>query len=331
MAEDLQQRAVRGALLEAENAEHDEAHVAERRIGDHRLPRGLAQCQHGAVQDARHRQQRHQRRPLHGGVGRQRQRQLDQAERAHLRHQPGHQRCTGGRGGAIGRRQPRMEWHQRALDRAGQHHREEHEGLLPRRQVHGGQRVEAESPAAVLVQVGGAQQQHGGQQQHAAGHRVQEEGQRCLTPLRAAENQDKQQHRDQHRFPEHEEHDQVLREEGAEQAGLQRQQQREIQPRLRLFGGPAAAQHHREQQRGQQQQVQVEAVDTEVQRDAERVDQRPLQRRPGAAVEADEDRERERQLGQHQRQRQPARRAQAEQGDCSRAGQRQQQDDRQQR
>ena len=308
--------------LQAEHTQHDVAHVAERGIGDELFVLRLAQCQHRAVDDAGRGQQHDVGRGPGGHVGAQRHGQLDEAEGAHLGHHTGQQRGARGRGLAVGQRQPGMEGEDRALDEAGQKDGRKHEKLRARAQVQAVERGEVEGPVARLLQPLHAQHDDGSQEQHAAGHGVEEEGDGRAFALGPAEDQDQQHHGHQRGFPQDEQHQQVLRQEGAQQPGLQRQQQAQVEAAFAFARVPGAKQHGGKQQCRQQQQVDVEAVDREMQADAERGHPGHIQRVAcgavcgvravcaacvGHTVKAHEGLQREGQHRQHDRQRQGAR------------------------
>ena len=132
VAQHLDHRAMQASGLQAEHAEHDVTHVAQRCVRDQHLVMPLAQREHGAVHDADRRQHHHDRGGVLGDVGAERHGEPDEAVGAHLGQHARHQRRAGRRGLAVGQRQPGVEREQRALDRAGHGHGDEHEQLLAR-------------------------------------------------------------------------------------------------------------------------------------------------------------------------------------------------------
>ena len=190
-----------------------------------------------------------------GHVGRERQRKLQDAVRAHLRERPCHQGRGRRRRFVVGERQPRMKRHERNLDEARQHDRDEHEHLHVPVEAQAIEHAELERPRPGLPERLHAESDDRGEQQDAACHRVQEERDRRTAPALTAVHEDQHACRDQHGLPEYEEQHGVLREERAQQTRLEDEHQHEVQPPRRVRGVPRASQHHREQQSGKQHEV----------------------------------------------------------------------------
>ena len=108
------------------------------------------------------------------------------------------------------------------------------------------------------------QEQDAEQHQHRTSQRVEEELDGGVELARAAPDADQQVHRDQHRFPEHEEQEEIERHEDAQHAGLQNQKPDVVFLHALLDRGPRREDRDPSQQRGQHDQQERDAVDAEV-------------------------------------------------------------------
>ena len=301
-ADDQEERAGRDAVVdllddaaldahrvEGEHAQHDERHVADRRVGDQPLPVALRHGDQRAVDDADDRQRRDHRDERPRRVGQDRQAEPDEPVRPHLQ-EDGRQDDRAGRrrvGVRVG--QPGVEREHRHLDREAQEEGQEHpplqagveavllelddvEGVLP------GLRV-----GVVVVQRQDAEQHH-----DAADQGVQEELDGRVEPAVAAPDADQEVHRDQHHLPEQEEQQEVERHEGADHPGLEEEQEDVVL--LHPLGDrrPRRQDGDDAHQRRQQDHQRREAVHAEVVPGADRRDPRralhELVRRVGDVV-----------------------------------------------
>ena len=116
-------------------------------------------------------------------------------------------------------RQPGVQRHRRQLDHEG-HEEPQHQPSGQRRGNLGAEQLEvAEAEGAGARLMGEGQAQDRDQHQQAAGLGEDEELDRRVDPPFMAPDADQQVHRHQHRFPEHEEQEQIHRQEHAHGAG----------------------------------------------------------------------------------------------------------------
>ena len=265
----LEGRAGDPLRVQREDAEHDEAQVRHRRIGDERLEILLHQRDHRAVQDADERQRRD---PRHEGVGRgreERQAEAHEAVGAHLQEHRGqdHRAAGGRRHVRIG--QPGVEREERHLDGEGQGERREEPDLQVRRQLHPLQLQQVEGVRLRLE----IEHQDGDEHQRAAEHGVDEELDRRVDPplhdpaaevvgaVRIAPAADQEIHRDQRQLPEDEEEYQVERHEDADHPRFEQQHQGQVRAQPLADPFPGEDQHEHRDQRGEQHQEQAQAID----------------------------------------------------------------------
>ena len=109
------------------------------------------------------------------------------------------------------------------------------------------------------------QRQEAHQHQGRTEHRVEEELQRCIPAIVTAPDGDHEEHRQQHDLEEHEEQDQVLRQEGADHAGFEDEYQRQEGLGVVWLGEvvPAVDDAQRHDEQRQRHQRQRHAVDGE--------------------------------------------------------------------
>ena len=123
-----------GLRGEREDPQRDEAEVRDRRVGHETLHVALPDGEQCPVEDPDHGQREHERREPLGGEREQRQAVAQEAERADLVEHPDEQHAhpDGGLGTGVG--QPRVERHERGLDRERDEEPEEQAGSgCPRR------------------------------------------------------------------------------------------------------------------------------------------------------------------------------------------------------
>ena len=254
---------------EGERAEDDEAEVGHRRIGDHLLQVALHRRHDGAVEDADGGQReqgrghgvgqgQEQRGEVDRGLGEEREREAQEAVGAEFQEQPGQQHRPGCGRLDVGVGQPGVEREERHLDgEAGAEGQEQPPGgvgveTLP---GHEGPQVERQVVAGGLGLEDG-QRQDAEQQQRRAGGGVDEELESGVDPPVVAPRPDEEVHRDEHRLPEHEEQEEVDRQEDAHQGGLEGEVG--VDPLVDMGRG----QHgDGEQQPGQHDHEQADAVD----------------------------------------------------------------------
>ena len=113
------------------------------------------------------------------------------------------------------------------------------------------------------------QQQDRNQHQHAADQRVQKELDRRVFASRPAPDADQEVHRQQHHFPEHIEQEEVERQEDAQHAGFQQQEQYAVG--LHVLGHRPTGTHRQQaDQCGEHDQRQADPVDSHEVVDVER-------------------------------------------------------------
>ena len=225
----LQDAAGDRLLREREDPEDHEAEVRDARVRHEPFHVGLHQRADRAVDDADHRQHRHERREVLRGLGEQRQVEPEQAVGADLQQDAGQQDRAGGRRLGVRVGQPRVQREQRHLHRERHEEREEEPARGLHRQPRGHLRElpHVERGVAALPRPR-VQEQDRDQQERRAGHREQEELDRGVDAVRAPPAADDQVHRDQDRLEEQEEQQQVERQERAEHRRLQRQDRRHV-------------------------------------------------------------------------------------------------------
>ena len=121
----LEDRALQPLLVEDEDAERHEAHVADRRVGDEPLEVGLAHGHDGSVDHPDDRERDDEPGELVRRVGEERQREADEAVGAELQHDPGEDDRAGRRGLGVRVGQPRVERPHGHLDREREEEAEE--------------------------------------------------------------------------------------------------------------------------------------------------------------------------------------------------------------
>jgi hypothetical protein len=269
-----EQRRLDARRVHRRDAEHHEAHVADRGEGDQPLHVGLGEAAQRAVDDADDGEHPDERGEPGRALRQDRQRDADEAVGPHLQQHAGQQDrpdrgCLGVRVG-----QPGVERPHRHLDREPEEDAEERPGLegraAERRQR--GQLGDRPGLRARLE----VDRQEGDQHEHRAEQRVEEELHARVVAPRATPDPDHEEHRDEHELPEDEEQDQVEGDERAGHARLQHQHQR--QERLRLARRwqdlERVDRAQQRQQVGEEEQRQRDAVDREEEARVDRRDPR---------------------------------------------------------
>ncbi len=201
------------------------------------------------------------------------QRDAHEAVRAHLQQDAGQEHRADGGGGGVRVGQPAVQGPHRCLDGqsdADREHREELDGVaeLGVRAVVSGECHHVER-AGLQADEEQAQQHH-----DRAEEGVEDELPRRVRPLRTAPPGDEEVHRDEDHLEGEEEQHEVQDGEGGEGAGLQDQEQGHECLRGRARGQVEVAVERAEegQQRGHHEKGERDAVDAEVDADAERLD-----------------------------------------------------------
>ena len=115
---------------EGEEAEHDEGHVDDRRVGDQPLEVLLHDRDDGAVDDADRGQGEQGRGQVDGAPGKHEEAEAQQPVGAELEEDAGQDHRPGGRRLGVGVGQPAVERDQRDLDREGHGDTAEDQGLV---------------------------------------------------------------------------------------------------------------------------------------------------------------------------------------------------------
>src|SRR6185437_6233630 len=273
---------VDGALgadqAEGEDANHDEAHVADRAVGDQLLHVGLHEGDQRAVDDADQAEHDDDAGQGVGGAREEAEIEAQHAVRPHLQQDAGEQDRAGRRRLDVGVGQPGVEREQRNLDGEGDEEAEEQPGFG------GGGKGEHSALEAGLDggEVEGAGQvvepEDAAQHQHRTRHGVQEELDGGVEAALVSPDADEEGHRNQRDFPEGVEQEQIEAAEDAEHAGLEQQQEDEKRLGVLLDGFPGDEHADQREERGQHAQPEREAVGADQVLDVEGRD-------PGMALE----------------------------------------------
>ena len=207
----LQQRAFHAVIVEDEQAQRDETHVRDRRIRHQLLHVGLGQRHQADVHHRDQRQRDHHAGQMMAGIRHDRYRETQKSVSAHLQHDRRQDHRTAGRRFDVRIRQPGMHRDHRHLHREGEEERDEDQDLRGHRDRDLVEIEYLEAAAGLVVEI---DQRHQHQQRTEQG--VEEELDRRIHAIRAAPHADDQEHRDQHRFPEHIEQDRIQRGEHAD-------------------------------------------------------------------------------------------------------------------
>ena len=267
-------RTVEAEDRDREDPEQDEAHVRDRRIRDHPLRVLLHRRDDGAVDDPDHGQGEEERGEVGRGAREQLEAEAQHAVRTHLEDDAGQHHRAGRRRFGVHVRQPGVERDERRLDGERGHEAEEQPVLGGGRHAAGGpggQDAVVEGQRARVRLVQERKHQDRCEEERRAGRGVDEELGGGVLAVRAAPSRDEEVHRDQHRFPEDEETDEVEAEEDAENCTFEQQEPEDVGlgSVLDLRRGE---QSDREQQCRGHDHEEAEAVDADDVTDAKRVE-----------------------------------------------------------
>ncbi len=256
MVDHLQNAALNAQGVEGKQAQHHEAQVAHRRVGHQFLEVFLSIGDHRAVNDADNRQHRDGHRVFHRRLGEERQVEAQEAVSAHLQQDARQNDRTGGGRFHMGVGQPRVQRPHGHFDGKGQRKGEEQPRLQVERQIHALSQQVGQVEGALAQ----AQPQNGKQHQHRADHGVEHELDGRVGAPRAAPNADDEVHRHQAELPEHEEGEQIQRQENAQHADFHDQEGDGEFLDAVLNRRPRGENGNRRQQGGQQHQQDAQAV-----------------------------------------------------------------------
>ena len=269
MVDHLQQAAGQALGVEGEGADHDEAEVGDRGVGDETLEVLLHRRRNRAVDDADRAEGDERRCEVHGRLGEEIDTEAQEAVGAELEHDAGqdHRARRGGVGVGVG--QPGVHREQRNLH--GERNGKAQEDPAGRR---GGEclflgevdEVERHGVAGL----GCGEERRGedaDEHERRPEHRVHEELGRGIGPSPVTPLADEEVHRHQHDLEEHEEGEQVEGEEHAHDPCLQHEQPGVV--RLRRVLGLDRKDGEREQGGREHHQPERDAVETQCPRDAE--------------------------------------------------------------
>ena len=278
MGQHLDHRALQGLLAAGVDADQHEAHVRDAGERHQALDVGLGEGQEGSVEDADQAQGHGDRRELGRGVREQRQGEAQQAVGRGLQQDARQVHGTCGRRLGVSVRQPGVERHHRQLHREGDEEAQHQEVLDAGRQFGLEQVavVEGDHASAVVVDQHQAEDRH--QHDQAAGLGEDEElGRRVDAGLLAVggavtPERDEEVHRHQHHFPEEEEQEQVQGQEHADHAAEDPHQVEVEEADVALDLFPRAQHRQHAEQAGEQDHQQRQAVEGQVDADAEALD-----------------------------------------------------------
>ena len=243
MGEDLHDHSLEGLLGAGKDAEHDEAHVADRGVRHQAFGVVLAEGANRAVDDSEHSEPHGDRGELRGRGGEQRQKIAQQAVGGGLQQYSGEDHGSCGRRLGVGVRQPGMKRHDRELRRKA-HEQSEHDpeaGARVHRRCQQVRVAERQHPARAVVHED--QRQDGHQHHQARGLGEDEEFERRIEARTSAGDvvapqRDQEEHRYQHHFPGKEEQEQIRRQKHADDA-RQSSTARSCRRSRRRSGSPA--------------------------------------------------------------------------------------------
>jgi hypothetical protein len=210
----LEHRPVQAEVVDREEAERDQAHLREARVGDHAAQVGRAEGDERAVDEAAGGEHEDRRAQVCGRPGELRDRDAQETVGGDLGDDPAQHRRDLGRGLAVRVRQPRVQREERRLHREGRHEAQEDPGAAVGAAVD-----EVEGPLR------DPKHDDRGEHQQRARHRVDHEQERCPQPPRPSPHADEEVERDEHRLPEDVEEQQVLGDEDAGDRARQQQHQ----------------------------------------------------------------------------------------------------------
>src|SRR5262249_46313142 len=224
MREHLVDRALHADRAEGEDAENDEAQVADARIGDEFFQIGLNERHEGAINDANDGEHSDVRRRIFRSVREERQAEAHHAIGAHFEEDTGQNDGTGRGRFDVGIRQPGVQRKERHLDGKGDEERKEKQKFLEGSErntagLQGTLNVHQIKAAGEIVQPHDADKHQDG-----SCHGIENEFDGGVDFAAVAPDANKEGHRDKHHFPEEEEEEEIEREEDANDADFEHQQ-----------------------------------------------------------------------------------------------------------
>src|SRR5690242_9365465 len=271
-----QEAALQALVIQREQADHDESQMTDAAVGEQAPEDRLNQGIDGAVDDRREPEAHHDeddRRTL-GGLGQQRNAEAHKPEGAELnaRQDDGHGNGAFQQG--IG--QPGMKRKHRRLERESHEHEPENQNLLRQRNGDGQKLEEIERVGLVHVMQRGIgmvvdiQERDADEHEYAAQQRVEDVFQCGVMPLGTASPEfDQKVAGNQHQFPEHEEENEIDRDEDTHRRRFERQERHHVQLRLVANGIPGINDHEHGQKDGQADEEHADSVDGQVVADAQ--------------------------------------------------------------
>ena len=222
----LEDRAVEAEVVRREEAERDQPHLGEARVGDHPAHVGRAEGEQRAVEEPDRRQHEDRHAEVVHRLRELRDHDPQEPVDRRLRDDAREHRGDLGRRLAVGVRQPAVQREERRLDRERDREAEEDPGVRARLDL-----VEVEGALVEAVH------DQRGQHQQRADHRVDHELDRRRATARPAPDADQHVERDQHHLEEGVEEQQVLRGEDADHGAGEEEHQPEVGARP-LAAGP---------------------------------------------------------------------------------------------
>ena len=219
----LQKPALQALMRQCKNAEHHKSQMAHGRIRDELFEIGLHSGNPCAINDADERENRNQRRELDRGVRKERQTEAEKSIRAHFQQHTGKNNRTRGRRFDVRVREPRVEWKHRHFDGEREAEGEKKPDLIIFRKEQVANFYQIERERAGDFAVIEINEKNRDEHQQAADHCVDKKFQRRINAARTAPDADDEIHRNEHRFPEDVEEQQVEAGEHAHHAGFQQQ------------------------------------------------------------------------------------------------------------
>ena len=149
VADRVEDCAVEAEVVRREDPEHDQAHLAHRRVRDHAAHVGLAEREQRAVDEARRGEHEHDSAPVLDRPREVPQHDPDETEHGCLRDDAREERGDLGWSLGVGGPQPAVERQQRRLDREGDEEAEEDPVVAARARVDQAERALGESEATI--------------------------------------------------------------------------------------------------------------------------------------------------------------------------------------
>ena len=214
-------------------------------------------------------------RSLRDLVAEERERDAEETVDAHLRHGAGEQHGDWRWGFSVGGGQPGVERDQGHLDREAGEDADGEPDAVTRAEVRGDHLFEraggGELREVAEVHAAGGEEdgEEREEQGHGADHGVDEELRGCRAAARAAPELDEEEGGDEAEFPEQEPVEEVERGEGTEEAGLEDEDEAEVEIGL-MVDAVGCIDRHEGDDGGEHEHERAEAVDAEVILDAER-------------------------------------------------------------